>query len=37
MKIIFSIILWLVVARVMIWLGGFIPEDKDNFDNNLRY
>jgi hypothetical protein len=38
MKIIISIILWIVVARVMIWIGGFIwPEDKDNFDNDLRY
>jgi len=40
MKIIFSIILWIVVARVMLWLGKFIwPEDKndDNDHFNLRY
>jgi hypothetical protein len=38
MKIIISIILWIAVARFMIWLGGYIwPEDRDNFDNNLRY
>jgi len=38
MKIILSIILWIVVARVMMWIGGYIwPEDRDDFDNNLRY
>lgn len=39
MKIIFSIILWIVVARVMLWLGKFIwPEDNDDDDfHNLRY
>ena len=40
MKIIFSIILWIVVARVFLWLGGMIwPEDKndDNDHFNLRY
>ena len=39
MKIIVSIILWLVVARVMLWLGKFIwPEDNGDDDfHNLRY
>ena len=37
MKILLSIVLWIVVARVFMWLGKFIwPEDNDN-DNNLRY
>nr|QPI16416.1 MAG: hypothetical protein NIOZUU157_00309 [Virus NIOZ-UU157] len=34
MKIILSIILWIVVARIFMWIGTMIwPEDKDNFDN----
>jgi hypothetical protein len=39
MKIIFSIILWIVVARLMLWLGEFIwPEDNGDDDfHNLRY
>jgi len=36
MKILLSIILWIVVARVFLWLGKFIwPED--NNDNNYMY
>ncbi len=36
MKILLSIILWIVVARVFLWIGKFIwPEDNNN--DNLRY
>lgn len=36
MKILLSIVLWIIVARVFLWLGKFIwPEDNDN--NNLTY
>lgn len=39
MKIIVSIILWLVVARLMLWLGKFIWPEDDNDDHfrDLRY
>jgi len=38
MKIIASIILWLVVARLFIWLGKFIwPEDNNDDFHNLKY
>jgi len=38
MKIIASIILWLVVARLFIWLGKFIwPEDDDDDFRDLRF
>ncbi len=38
MKILLTVILWIAVARVFLWLGKFIwPEDKDNWDDNLRY
>ena len=35
MKILLSIVLWIVVARVFMWLGKFIwPEDNnDNLEN----
>ena len=34
MKIVISIILWILVARFMLWLGKKIwPEDNDDFDN----
>ena len=37
MKILLSIVLWIIVARVFMWLGKFIwPEDNDNH-NNCRY
>jgi hypothetical protein len=38
MKIIISIILWIIVARVMLWLGRKIwPEDNDDNFPNLKY
>lgn len=35
MEIIISIVLWIIVARVFLWLGKFIwPEDNnDNLEN----
>lgn len=37
MKILISIVLWIIVARVFLWLGKFIwPEDNDN-NNDWRY
>ncbi len=35
MKIIISVVLWILVAKFMLWLGKFIwPEDNDD---NIRY
>jgi hypothetical protein len=35
MEIVISIVLWIIVARVFLWLGKFIwPEDNnDNLEN----
>ena len=33
MKIVFSIILWIIIARIFMWIGKMIwPDDNDNFD-----
>jgi len=37
MEILISIVLWIIVARVFLWLGKFIwPEDNDN-NNDWRH
>lgn len=35
MKILLSIVLWIIVARVFMWLGKFIWPEDDN--DNLQY